>query len=131
MYKYLTGLILIALFSCSDDQKPKGLIEKERFVEVLTDIRIMEAAYGVSFKQKDSVKVSINALYDSLFKSNNLSKEQFLDSYRFYSETANELSSIEDMVMEKLTNAHLELEQKLKKDMPADSVAVQDSSISN
>lgn len=129
MLKYL-GLIFIALLmACSNEQKPVGLIEKEKFVDVLTDIRIMEAAYGASFNQKDSVKVSIAALYDSLFKTRGITEANFLDSYQYFSRTPNELSSIEDMVMEKLTNAHLELEQKLAKDLPADTLTLKDSVI--
>jgi len=127
MSKYLSALILLLLVACSDEHKPAGIIKKEKFVEILTDIRTMEAAYGMSFKQKDSVKVSINALYDSLFEAKTVTEKDFLDSYRYYSRTASELSDIEDRVMENLTNAHLELEQKISKDSSADSLLKGDS----
>lgn len=125
------GLIAFTVFlACSNEQKPEQLIEKDKFVDVLTDVRIMEAAYGVTFSQKDSVKVSMSALYDSLFYSRGITETNFLSSYRYYSRSPEELTSIEEMVMEKLTNLHLELEQKQFKNQSADSLAVNDTTIS-
>lgn len=117
-------LSLCLLFGCKSDPKPDGLIPKDKFIETLTDIRIMEAAYAVSFKSKDSVHVSVRALYDSLFQVNGISEKNFIDSYRYYARNPEEISAVEDKVMENLSNKLIDYEQEVKPGGEQDTTSV-------
>ncbi len=86
----ITILILIILFSCKN--KETDVIEKEKIVDIFTDLYILNSNYR-SFSQGDS---SLNkAYYFDIMKKHNTTPKQLKLSIEFYiSQKPNELKEI-------------------------------------
>lgn len=83
---------------------PPDLIPQEKFVDVLFDVRLLEGAYSTKVSKPDTIKMKMEAYYQSLFDKHGISKLQFITSEEYYMKNSNLLLSIEDSVMEKLNS---------------------------
>lgn len=84
------GVILIMLVACTDHNKiPKGIIGQEKMQKVLWDMMLVDR-YATNFiinQPNDSFDVKKEkamALYEQVFRLNNISSDEFLKSYKFY-----------------------------------------------
>ena len=81
------GFWMLLLLSCSDSEKvPRSFIGKEKMGDILFDISLSEG-HMEAFHFKDSAKNRDSLLITDLEKVlsiHQVSKEQFLESYRFY-----------------------------------------------
>ena len=85
-----TGLILIlCLFiACRDKTKtPSGVLPKEKMEKVLWDMMLADR-FASQFLTKDSAKKNITEetfkVYAEVFSINNVSRKEFVKSYKFY-----------------------------------------------
>ncbi len=90
----------------------------ESFVNLLTDIRIAEASYGLSYNKRDTLRASMSAVYDSLYAAHGTSKTPFMQAYQYYSLSTEGMLKIEDQIMERLSALQAAKEQELI-DLPA------------
>ncbi len=94
---------------------PHDLIPQEKFVDVLLDVRLLEGAYSTKVSKPDTIKMKMEAYYQSLFDKHGISKLQFTTSEEYYMKNGSVLLSIEDSVMEKLNRLN-NLQNELKVD---------------
>ena len=81
------GILCWVLTGCSNkDQAPAGILPKEKMEEVLWDM-IQAERFTSTFVAKDSsknVKTENFKLYAQVFSIHQITKEEFIKSYKFY-----------------------------------------------
>ncbi len=86
-------LAVILLVSCSSDERddprvtpPEGsyIIEKEKFVEVLADVYLVEAAYKTHAFKNDDEKAILLKNYSDVFSSHGITAEEFENSHTWW-----------------------------------------------
>lgn len=103
------------LGSCSQPEAkpPAQLIPEEKFVDLLTDVRLLEASYGVRVGRPDTVGKYMDTYYKMLFDKHGVVKEQFTQSYAYYLADHERMLLMEDKVLEKLTILQAENDKKI------------------
>jgi hypothetical protein len=85
----LTGIVVLMwiVTGCSNkDQAPAGVLSKEKMEAVLWDI-IQAERFTATFVAKDSsknIKEENFKLYSKIFSIHNVTKDEFITSYKFY-----------------------------------------------
>jgi len=98
-------LCTILIIGCGEKKgvPPANLIPEDKMISLLTDIRLLEGAYSLNYRQVDTSEYKIESYYQKIFKDYNVSKEQFKTSYSFYSTQENKMPAIENAVIERLS----------------------------
>ncbi|MFH1320680.1 MAG: DUF4296 domain-containing protein [Bacteroidota bacterium] len=88
MKKYLFFLILIIFFACNSINKkeiiPGDILPKERMIQVMVDIELIEATLVVKKIRVEKEKGKVIDYYNSALQSHNISKEEFDRSFEYY-----------------------------------------------
>lgn len=79
--------ILTCIYSCTDkDSIPKRVLAPAKMENVLWDM-IQAERYSTTFLKRDSTKdnkLETFKLYDEVFQIHKITREQFVESYKFY-----------------------------------------------
>ena len=114
-------LIVITLFlvSCSPgvDRKdaPENLIEKDKMVDVLTELMKLEGHASGQYIQVTRYEKLLTASADSLFKAQGVTAKQFEKSFDYYAHQQTDLEEIYEHVLDKLNHEMTDLELKEQK----------------
>lgn len=96
-------IFFAALVACGEKSELKPAIDSEKFVGVLTDVRILEGYYSVRYERVDSSRGKINAYYNEVFARHGITKEQFESTMNYYASHPNEMTAIEEQVADSLS----------------------------
>ena len=101
----------IGIASCTSKPKagaaPSDLIPRDSFVVILTEVRLLEGAYSTSYERVDTSEFTIASYYQRLFREHNITREQYLNSYDYYSKNLDDLPAIESEVAKRLEEMQL------------------------
>ena len=113
MKKYLIPVILIIFLSCNEEQLviPENVLQHEDMVSVMVDIQLVEVTIGNERKKGEVPKEKILHYYDSVYKSHNINKERFDESFEFYTDHLDLLESVYEEVINELSKRQAELEK--------------------
>lgn len=102
---YFSIFFSLLMSACTSRKMPPpvGLISEEEMVSLLVDIRLLEGAYSVEYHSVDTSDYRIDSYYLKLFAESGITKEQFSESYIYYSKQAGKLSELEEEVIERLS----------------------------
>ncbi|MBK0384398.1 DUF4296 domain-containing protein [Pedobacter sp. SD-b] len=114
MNRILIIVCLFFLFSCKQQETPKGIINKDQMVNVLFDMGITDAYLGQVFKP-DSLLREAHTRYNYIFKKNNIDSAKFTRSLKYYSLNAKELKEIYAKVTDSLNNLQKDRRKKMIK----------------
>jgi hypothetical protein len=84
-------------------------MEKEAFINLLVDARILEGAYSVRYQRIDSASGMLNTYYDQVFQKHGTTREQFRENFIAYSVDTELMTEIEDSVFARLDRIPLEV----------------------
>jgi len=122
MIKALYSLFLaVSIFAvgCVDQNAhttvAKPTMEKEAFINLLVDARILEGAYSVKYQRIDSASGMLNTYYDQVFQKHGTTREVFKDNFIAYSVDTELMSEIEDSVLARLERIPLEIAADTKR----------------
>jgi hypothetical protein len=87
----------------------KSTMEKEAFINLLVDARILEGAYSVKYQRIDSASGLLNTYYDQVFQKHGTTRELFKDNFIAYSVDTELMSEIEDSVLARLERIPLKM----------------------
>lgn len=97
--------ILFLLAACAPKEEvvpvPDDLIGKEKMIEVLTDVHLIEGSRTGLSIMGDTIGLAV--YYDRLFKKHSITKEQYDNSFNYYIEFPEELDAMYERVIENLT----------------------------
>lgn len=121
---WLILIIFCGFISCSDPTAPEEVIEEETYINVFTELVIINL---LSEAQIDSV--ARDSLKQEVFDEYRVSREQFDEAHRYYQKQPDEHLRRLDKIEEILTEQRERFQDRLNDDRKriADSLAVQDS----
>ncbi len=105
MIRVLTISCFVWISACSPKKAtpPTDLIPEHKMINLLVDIRLLEGAYSVKYREVDTSDFKIEAYYRKLFQDGDYTLEQFTKSYSYYSQQDGKMPEIENVVMERLS----------------------------
>jgi len=96
--------LLIFLVACSaSDAPPAGLLERERFKEVLLEAQLIEARVNHELVVEHSSAVPTQRYYEELFEKEGVTREQFEATYHYYAARSEQLKLIYDEIVTELS----------------------------
>jgi hypothetical protein len=105
----LVFLGLLFFLSCAEKgQNVQPSIEKERFTQLLLDIRLVEAMYSVNYRTIDENEKQLDPYFLAVFKKHQTTREAFAQSYEAYLRDGEVLLEIEKEVGERLAKMQAE-----------------------
>ncbi|MFH0864665.1 MAG: DUF4296 domain-containing protein [Bacteroidota bacterium] len=116
MMKFLRFIFpLIFLFSffafCgkkNDDEKNaippnSGIVSSDEMVQILEDVYLAEGAINSKEQSSDNPQYFANRYYNYILKKHNMTGEQFMESYTYYSSNAEEMVKILELIINDLS----------------------------
>lgn len=113
---YFLFLVSITLFSCEEkEETPDYLIEKERFVEILTEFQTAEAMVRLGLHRSQDSIIPNDSIYNAVFRKLEISQANFDSSYTYYSNRPDEFKKMFEQVITNLSKHSAEITAKSKK----------------
>jgi hypothetical protein len=111
-YTFLV-FIFISAISCQKEKKePDYLLEKEKFVEVLTDFQMAEGIVRLGYNRtKDSLTYN-DSVYFAVFRKYGISEAIFDSNFTYYSNKPEEFEEIFENVITNLSTKSAEIREK-------------------
>ncbi len=108
----LLGLIVL-FFGCNSSsvEKPKNLIDKDKMIDILYDISLLEAIKSQNINGGITVKME----NDYIYKKYKIDSIQFAKSNKYYASDLEEYKKIFEKVKEKLSAENLKIEAEMTK----------------
>ncbi|MFC2175457.1 DUF4296 domain-containing protein [Bacteroidota bacterium] len=100
----LLCLLILSVAGCTNkkEAKPDALIEEGKMVKIMTDMHLVETAQNLKIIQPDSANANYLALFESIYKTHQVSKSQFDSSLFYYSGQPEQMNELYDKVLERL-----------------------------
>ncbi len=112
VYSLFLFVSIFAIGCVDENAQPKSAkptMEKEAFINLLVDARILEGAYAVRYQRIDSASGMLNTYYDQVFQKHGVTRDVFKDDFIAYSVDTELMSEIEDSVLARLERIPLEV----------------------
>lgn len=105
--KYII-IVSCFLFSCETKENalPENLIPKKEMVVIISEIELTQALIKLKFSNQDSINAHL--MYDEVYNSFNISKEQFNQSLSFYCKDPRVAEDIYLEAIERLSEKQVE-----------------------
>jgi hypothetical protein len=100
------------LFGCSDSDiitVPDHMLPKEKMAEVMVDIHILEATLNIHIGNEGKIKADGSPVHINIYNKHQITKEQFEESYTFYTENPELLVEIYQLVLNDLSRLQAEV----------------------
>ncbi len=130
--KRLIVLVAIVIFytACDQNKVPKGLIEREKMLDVMVDMQLTDA-YLNQVYNPDTMKMQAHSRYNYIFKKFNTDSANFSNSLKYYSKDPVALDSMFSQVYSTLARLQEKLKPKRTKQELDDSVKLQSQKLYN
>ena len=104
---FLFVLITLAFWisACNGNNSKQEVvapIAQDKFIEVLTDVRLLEATYTLRYQRIDSVGGLMNGYYKQVWEKHKTNQKDFEESYLAYVKNPSVMEVIEDSVITRL-----------------------------
>ena len=111
-------LISISIISCSEEDKiPDYLVEKDKFVEILTDFEMAEAIVRLGYNRTKDTLIYNDSIYSSVFRKHEISEAIFDSNFTYYSDRPQEFEEIFEEVITNLSKRSAKIQGK-KEELP-------------
>ncbi len=106
MRYFLVLFFPVFLFSCSQDKSisiPDSVLSEDKMAEVMVEIHLLEATLNISSLGRDKASKDIVNPTSDILKRHHVTKEQYDESFSFYSHTPLLLSEVYLKVLNELS----------------------------
>lgn len=114
--KYFVCILFSILFvGCASETQvavPDTILPKEKMVEVMTDVHLLEASMNLNVYNIDKTVAENPTPGFDVLKKNNITKQQFDESFDFYSRHPSLLNEIYEIVLNDLSRMQAETMNK-------------------
>lgn len=99
-----TAAVCLISMGCNEpiDQPPSGVIGKSEFVDILTEIQLLEAGAKKRLRREDDEQAIYRGQYLAIFEAHQIDEAQFKASYTWWFDHPELLTSVYDDVIEQL-----------------------------
>lgn len=102
------SLCMSALLACGKGRAPSDLISENDFVSVMVDVHLAEASVQHLRMGSDSANQLLANHYASIMSQHDITHRQFTQSFEYYREHPEQLSTIYEQVIERLSALEVE-----------------------
>lgn len=112
MKKYIIFGFLLLLFSCNSStvEKPSNLIAKDKMVDILYDISLLEAIKTQNINGGMTLKMS----NDYIYKKYKIDSVQFVKSNKYYASDIDEYKKMFEKIKARLNKETLKIDKEIK-----------------
>lgn len=96
------GILLNSCGSGKGDAEGIPPLDEIRFVNVLTDVRLLEGTYTLKYQRMDSAGDILDIYYKQIWEKHGIKQSDFEQSYVLYAKDAAKMESLEDSVLHRL-----------------------------
>lgn len=101
----------MSISSCgTDNDSIEGVIEKEKFIELLTDVQIMEAMN--QFIKNKETDYNLDFSYQWIYEKYGITEDEFRSSVLYYTQDPETYEEIYDEVIIKISDKKIEYTKK-------------------
>lgn len=125
--KQLSVLLLFGIFfvACKSGEEssdtPENILTKNKMVEIMVQVHLAEAALNLNLNDN---KAGETKVYQDIFRKKNVSKNQYEESLKYYTEHPEKMVEIYDEVLNELSRMQAEVAGPVK-----DTVSVDPDSV--
>ncbi len=106
-------IVFLSFNACNRNKTPDYVIPKEKLIDILVDIHIMDGLLTINDVRKTLLQKDSLNYYDALFYNYNYTRADFDTSIFYYSMNINEYDKIYEEVLNKLSEMEAELKEKI------------------
>jgi len=105
MHKYIILFFSVTLIlsACKQDETPPNIIKRDKMVNLLTDLHILDGNMYNIAQVPDSIQKYGTNGYLALFKRYHTDSAQFRRSYKYYTTQPFEFQAMYDQILDNLT----------------------------
>lgn len=96
-----SSIVYLGCGSGEKDAVPAHILPKEKMVEIMVEVNITEAALNLNYLNEGKIKDTKE--YSDVFKRKKVSKEQYDESLKYYTEHPEEMVKMYDEVLNELS----------------------------
>jgi len=116
MLHRLIGFSTLILFtaSCGEpeiDVVPDGLLDKDKFTEVMVDVQLVEGMKVHKLGPKREKSPDMEAMYANIFAKYNIDQEDFDATYEYYKARPEKMELIYEQVLDSLSKLDVEVKK--------------------
>ena len=100
--KYFILILLFAFVSCETETRPSSIIERDKMIDIMAEALVLETYYQSLPGNPESNKHALDSTVNLVFKKSGITKNNFEESYRFYSSDLAEFKKMQEEIMGKL-----------------------------
>jgi hypothetical protein len=100
--KYFILILLFAFVSCETETRPSSIIDKSKMIDIMEEVLVLETYYQSLPGNPATNKHALDSTVNLVFKKSGITKNNFEESYRFYSSDLAEFKKMQEEIMEKL-----------------------------
>jgi hypothetical protein len=101
--KYINLLIFSFLLSCvAEDIRHEGVIEKEKMINILKEVFVLETYYQSTYGPINGMKNALDSSASIVLKKFGVTKADFESSFVHYSKNLSEFQEMQTKIMERL-----------------------------
>lgn len=117
MIKKIVYVLMCAVFlsACSDEAEvsiPDTVLTKQEMVRIMMDVHLLESSMNLNVYNPDKTVAESPTPGFDILKKNNITKQQYDESFDFYSQNPAILNQIYDSVLTELSKMQAEMVNK-------------------
>jgi hypothetical protein len=94
-------LFLLALWCCSPQGKSAAVIKKEKMVQIMTEVYLIEMHYQKSYGMPSMYKPRLDIALDAIFKKHQVTRKDYESSFSYYASNPKEFSELNELVIQR------------------------------
>lgn len=102
-------MLLSACSDATDVKIPDNVLPKEKMAEVMVDVHLLEATINMSITVTDKAGFSEKGQLIDVFRRHNVTRQQYDESYIFYTRHPDLLSEVYQLVLNELSKIQVEV----------------------
>ncbi len=124
--------LILAIASCGEPEvevAPDGLLDKDKFTEVMVDVQLVEGMKVHKLGPKREKSPDMEAMYANIFAKYDITQEGFDATYDYYKARPEEMELIYEQVLDSLSKLDVEVKKihntpkNLKDSLNLDSIS--------
>ncbi|MCZ4407957.1 DUF4296 domain-containing protein [Cryomorphaceae bacterium 1068] len=115
LFRSLTILVIILIFTgCGEPEVevvPEGLLDKDKFTEVMVDVQLVEGMKVHKLGPKRERSPDMEAMYGNIFAKHEIEQKDFDATYDYYKSRPDEMELIYEQVLDSLSKLDVEVKK--------------------
>jgi len=95
-------MMVLAFAACSAGGKTEPEIKKEKFADLLIELYANEGIFSGTYNLDSASTVALVARNDRVLKKFGVTKEQFVQTYKYYDENKKELEKVYQIALDSI-----------------------------